>query len=136
MPRIEKFEDIESWKKARVLASEVYRRTGSGSFSRDHGLRDQVRRAAVSVMANIAEGFGRDGDREFRQFLGHAKGSACEVKSHLYVALDSGFLEKEDFDKLYAVATDAENLIAGFMRYLNKGRYSGLKFRSVKKTET
>jgi len=81
MAKIEKFEDIEAWKKAREVAKEIYAISNEGLFARDFGLRDQIRRAAVSVMSNIAEGFERGGDVEFRRFLAIAKGSAGEVKA-------------------------------------------------------
>ncbi|MEA2084022.1 MAG: four helix bundle protein [Thermodesulfobacteriota bacterium] len=88
MAKIGKFEDIEAWKKARELTKEIYVISNEGPFARDFGLRDQVRRAAVSVMSNIAEGFDRGGNRELIQFLYIAKGSAAEVQAQLYVALD------------------------------------------------
>jgi four helix bundle protein len=82
------FEDIEAWQKARSLTSRIYSESNSGKFQRDFGLRDQIRRASVAVMSNIAEGFERAGNKEFLQFLSIAKGSAGEVKSQLFVALD------------------------------------------------
>ncbi len=81
MAKIERFEDLEGWKKGLTLAGQVYKLTSVGEFARDFGLRDQVRRAAVSIPSNIAEGFERGGDREFRQFLSHAKGSTGELKT-------------------------------------------------------
>ncbi len=92
MSKIERFEDIEAWKGARVLTSKIYQLTGEGSFARDFGLRDQLRRAAVSVMPNVAEGFERGGDKEFLQFLSLAKASCAEIRSHLYVAMDQAYL--------------------------------------------
>ena len=86
-------------------------------FSRDFGLCDQIRRAAVSVMPNIAEGFERGGNVEFQRFLSIAKGLAGEVRAQLYVAFDSGLIDKAEFDSLYKTATEAGNLIGGFMRY-------------------
>lgn len=118
MARIEKFEDIEACQRARQLAEAVYAVTSEGKFARDFGLRDQIQRAAVSVMSNIAEGFERGGDVEFRRFLAIAKGSAGEVKAQLYVALDAGLIDQTAFDSLYKSAT--ENLIGGFMRYLSR----------------
>ena len=129
MARIEQFEDIDAWKKARELAQAVYEVTSVGEFARDFGLRDQIRRAAVSVMSNIAEGFERSGDKEFRQFLSLAKGSAGEVKAQLYVALDARFLSQEQFDQLYSLATETGRLIGGFMRYLTDSGYKGSKFK-------
>ena len=118
MGTIQKFEDIEAWRKARVLTREVYAVTSDGVFAKDFGLRDQIRRAAVSVMSNIAEGFDRGGVREFIQFLYIAKGSCAEVQAQLYVALDAGYIHQEQFQKLYEIARDAGHLIGGFIRYL------------------
>ena len=120
MENIEKFEEIEAWQKARELTREIYRITNQGSFVKDFGLRDQIRRAVVSVMSNIAEGFERGGDVEFRRFLAIAKGSAGEVKAQLYVALDAGMIDQATFDSLYKKAAETRNLGGGFMRYLSR----------------
>jgi four helix bundle protein len=122
MAKIKGFEDIEAGQKARELTNAVYALSKEGPLSRDFGLRDQIRRAAVSVMSNIAEGFERGGSVEFRRFFAIAKGSAGEVKAQLYVALDAGLINTAQFDSLYKTATEAGNLIGGFMRYLTKGR--------------
>jgi len=129
MARIQKFEELEAWKKARDMGKAICRVTSTGSFSRDFGLRDQIRRARVSAMSNIAEGFERGGDKEFRQFLAVAKGSVGEVKSQLYVALDAGFLTAKAFDDLYALATETSRLIAGLMRYLKDSDFKGVKYK-------
>jgi four helix bundle protein len=121
MARIERFEDIEAWQQARELTRAIYAVSNEGRFSRDFGLRDQIRRAAVSVMSNIAEGFERHGDTEFRRFLAIAKGSAGEVQAQLYVALDAGLIKQVQFDSLYQLAAQAGNLIGGFIRYLDPG---------------
>jgi four helix bundle protein len=92
MPRIRRFEDLEAWKIARATVQDIYTVSRKGAFSRDFGLRDQICRSAVSVMANIAEGFERDGDREFVNYLSIAKGSAGETRSLLYVAMDQGYI--------------------------------------------
>jgi len=118
MANIEKFEEIEAWQKARELTREIYRITNQGSFVKDFGLRDQIRRAAVSVMSNIAEGFGRGGNKEFIQFLSTAKGSASEVQAQLYVALDAEYITKEQFQLLYDLAQSSGKLTGGFIRYL------------------
>src|SRR5207245_5865634 len=97
-----RFEDIDAWKTARQIAKAIYRMSASGSFRRDYGLRDQVRRAVISMMANIAEGHSRRSDREFAHFLFTAKGSAAEVESHLYIALDQGYLTEEQFQEAFA----------------------------------
>ena len=96
MARIEKFEDIEAWQQARQLAKAVYAVTSEGKFAHDFGLRDQIQRAAVSVMSNIAEGFERGGVREFIQFLFIAKGSAAEAQAQLYMALDVGYIKQNN----------------------------------------
>jgi four helix bundle protein len=88
--KIKKFEDLESWKKARAITNAIYEATAAGRFSRDFGLKDQVRRASISILSNIAEGFERGGDKEFLQFLAVAKGSCGEVRAQLYIAIDKG----------------------------------------------
>ncbi|HQO65044.1 MAG TPA: four helix bundle protein, partial [Syntrophorhabdus sp.] len=100
MAKIEKFEDIEAWEKARRIAKNVYAACRQVEFSRDFGLRDQMQRAAVSIMSNIAEGFERGTNKEFIQFLFIAKGSAGEVRSQLYLALDLGYINQDVFDSL------------------------------------
>jgi four helix bundle protein len=127
--RIERFENIEAWKKARQLTQRVYEITSTGAFARDFGLRDQLRRASVSIVSNIAEGFERDGTTEFRQFLSVAKGSTGEVRAQLYVALDVGLIEQSEFDQLYNLALEVSRMISGFMRYLNTSEYKGNKFK-------
>jgi len=118
--RIERFEDIEAWKAARVLVRDTYALSGEDVFERDFGLRDQIRRAAVSVMANIAEGFDGRSTQEFLRFLGYAFRSATEVQSHLYVALDQSYIRESDFDRVYGQATDVKKLLNGFIRYLKQ----------------
>lgn len=118
MAKIEKFEDIEAWQMARKLSRAIYVASSKGEFARDLGLRNQIRRATVSVMSNIAEGFDRGGKRELIQFLFIAKGSAAEVQAQLYVALDAGYLNQGQFQELYSLAGDAGRLIGGFIRYL------------------
>ena len=128
MASIEKFEDIEAWQKARELTREIYRVTNRGAFAKDFGLRDQIRRASVSIMSNIAEGFGRGGNREFIQFLSMAKGSVSEVQAQLYVAVDAGYLTKDQFQQLNSLSQSTGNLIGGFIRYLTKSADKGVKF--------
>ncbi len=95
MSTFQSFEEIEAWQKARELTRRVYELLDKGSFARDFGLRDQMRRACVSILSNIAEGFERSGTGEFVQFLSAAKGSAGEVRAQLYVALDRRYIERE-----------------------------------------
>ena len=128
MATIQKFEDIEAWQKARELTKTIYAVSNDGKFARDFGLCDQIRRAAVSIMSNIAEGFGRGGNKEFIQFLSTAKGSASEVQAQLYVALDANHINNEQFQSLYALAQSTGNMIGGFIRYLQKSEHKGVKF--------
>jgi four helix bundle protein len=111
--RIDKFEDFVAWQKARVLTREIYRVTEQGKFSRDFGLRDQVRRAAVSIMSNIAEGFERGRSSEFHQFLSVAKASCAEVRSQFYVALDVGHLTEQEFNDLMGKAVEVGRILGG-----------------------
>jgi four helix bundle protein len=120
MTQISRFEDIEAWKKARILVKEIYKVTGTGRFSKDFSLRDQIQRAAVSIISNISEGFSRQTDQEFVQFLHIAKGSTSEVQSQLYIALDLHYINQEEFDNLYKQADDVGRLIFGFIRCLRK----------------
>jgi four helix bundle protein len=129
MSRIEKFEDILAWQKARELIKEVYAHAKLGAFAKDFGLKDQIQRAAVSAMANIAEGFDRGGDKEFSQMLSISKGSCGEVKSHLYVALDQQYVTQTQFTQLYSGADEVGKLIAGFMDYLRQSQLRGRKFK-------
>jgi four helix bundle protein len=126
---IKKFEDIESWKKARKLTHQIYQITATGKFIRDFGLKDQIRRAAVSILSNIAEGFERGGDKEFSHFLAIAKGSCGEVRAQLYVALDQRYLSQEAFEALYTQAIEVSELLSGFIRYLKGSALRGNKYR-------
>lgn len=117
--KINRFEELECWQKARELARVIYRCTKNGQFSRDYSLRDQMRRAGVSIMANIAEGFSRKSNREFSQFLFIAKSSAAELQSHVYVALDQGYLAKPDFEKLYDGLDHTSRMISNLIKHLN-----------------
>jgi len=128
--RVSRFEDLEAWQKARELARAVYQASGQEPFARDFGLRDQIRRAAVSVVSNIAEGFEREGDREFRQVLAQAKGSVGEVRAQLYVALDVGYLTAGQAEQLAGLALSTARLISGLMRYRAQSELKGSKFRS------
>jgi four helix bundle protein len=129
MSKIERFEDIVAWQKARELTKDVYARSRQGAFAKDFGLKDQVQRASVSIMANVAEGFERGGDKEFIQFLSMSKGSCGEVKSHLYVALDQQYLSPADFGSLYQSADEVGRLLSGFMGYLRQSDLKGRKFK-------
>ncbi len=103
----------------------MYQLTACGEFARDYGLREQVRRAAVSVMSNIAEGFERGSDRQLRHFLLIAKGSVGEVKCQLYIAHDVGYISEEQFSILMNKTTEIGRMLAGFMRYLEQNDKKG-----------
>jgi len=120
MATIKRFEDIEAWQKARELVREVYQSCDGGRLSKDFGLRDQLCRAAVSSMSNVAEGFSRNSDKDFAHFLDIAKGSVLEVQSLLYVALDIGYIGKDEFERLYALTDATASLIGGLIVYLRK----------------
>ena len=120
--KVRRFEDLVAWQKARKLTAEIYRVTSEGRFSKDFGLRDQIRRASVSVMSNLAEGFDRGGRGEFHQFLVIAKGSCAEVRSQLYVALDAHYLSQELFEKLLDMAEELSRVINGLRSAVQKQR--------------
>ena len=121
MAAIEKFEDIKAWQEARELLKSIYEITSKGNFSKDWELKNQIRRSAVSVMSNIAEGFDRSSDKEFIQFLRIATGSCSELKSQLYAALDQKYITDKFFSEIYQKTTEVTKLINGFIRYLRKG---------------
>lgn len=129
MAKIARFEDIEAWKKARELPKIIYEVTSQGQLVNDFVLKDQLRRASISVMANIAAGFEREGNKDFRQVLAMAKGSAGEVKALLYVPLDAGFLPLTKVNNTMALADEASRLLAGFLRYLQVSEKKGCKFQ-------
>ena len=131
MATFKTFEQIDAWQKSRELTKEIYRVTRERGFARDFGLRDQIRRASVSIMSNIAEGFERSGTGEFAQFLSTAKGSAGEVRAQLYVALDQEYLPREAFDTLSANAAQISRMIGGLMKYLRQSGIKGTKFKKV-----
>ena len=132
MATITKFEDIQAWQKGRELKQAVYRCSKRGAFARDSALREQIRRAAISITANIAEGFERGGNREFIQFLSQSKGSTGEVQDHLYTALDENYISQEEFDTLYKLATEVAKITGSIMNYLRQSEIRGLKFRGVR----
>ena len=101
MPKITRFEDIEAWQNAQILVDKIYEMSGKGKFSKDYALRDQIRRAAISIPSNIAEGFSRESNQEFVRFLFIAKGSTSEVQSQLYTAKNQNYIPADKFDELY-----------------------------------
>ncbi len=120
MAKIERFEDLQSWQRARQLANLIYDLSGNGTFSRDFELRNQIQSAAGSAMHNIAEGFDAGADPEFVRFLKIARRSASEVQSQLYLALDRGYITEQQRKTAYNLATEVKRLINGLISYLNK----------------
>jgi len=111
MALIERFEDIKAWQEARVLTRQIYQVSGEGEFGRDFGLRDQIRRASVSAMSNIAEGFDCESKKEFARFLEIARRSTVEVHSLLYVALDVSYIDELTFHTYCSQTVKTRNLI-------------------------
>ncbi len=120
--KIEKFEDIESWQSARKLTNEIYSISNEERFNKDFGLKDQIRRASVSIMANIAEGFDSKSNKAFINFLNYSYRSASEVQSLLYVANDQKYILDTTFDELYKLCNEIKGLIGGFIKYLKSER--------------
>ncbi|MDP1590162.1 MAG: four helix bundle protein [Prosthecobacter sp.] len=128
---VNQFEDLKSWQQGRELARMVYDLTHRSAFSKDFALRDQIRRAVISITSNIAEGFERDGRQEFIQFLSIAKGSCGEVRSQLYLAEDQSYVDVQEANQLRGLAFSISRLIAGLMTYLRRTEYRGTKYSSV-----
>ena len=120
--KVNQFEDLIAWQKARELVRQIYEITRTGQFSKDFSLRDQIRRSSVSVMSNIAEGFERSGRAEFHQFLVIAKGSCAEVRSQLYVALDIHYISIEQFEQAMALAEETSRILGGLRVSIQKQR--------------
>jgi four helix bundle protein len=118
MATFKRFEDIQAWQKARHATRLVYQITSQGRFARDYGLRDQIQRASVSIMANIAEGFGRHSDKEFANFLSIAHASVSEVQSHLYVALDLSYVDQKEFASLYELLDEVSRMTLALAQHL------------------
>lgn len=132
MATVQRFEDLICWKKARELTKEIYK---AFRDSKDRGLKDQIERAAVSVMSNIAEGFERGTKQEFLNYLFIAKGSAGEVRSQLYIALDVGYLNIETFKYLNYLATENSRLIHSFTEKVKGGSRAGTQFKKIDKKD-
>ncbi len=124
---IKTFEDLIAWQKARELTKAVYRMTAAKEFNRDFSLKDQMRRASVSVMSNIAEGFDRGGRAEFHQFLVIAKASYAELRSQLYIALDAGYIKVEHFKQMVLLNQEVSRIIAGLRKAVQHQRKSFTK---------
>ena len=113
------FENLQVWQDARLLVKSIYELTSLDNFKRDYGLKDQIQRAAISIMNNISEEFERDNNKEFRNFLSYSKGSAGEVRSMLYIALDLNYISKNEFDENYKKAINVITQISNFKKYLH-----------------
>ncbi|MCZ7649195.1 MAG: four helix bundle protein [Planctomycetota bacterium] len=122
MPKINRFEELVGWQKAREFSRAIYAQTRKRSFARDFGLAGQIQRAVVSIMSNLAEGFERGKRGEFHQFVSVAKGSCAEVRSHLYVALDIGYLDRRSFDLLLGRAEEIGRILGGLRKSLERQR--------------
>lgn len=120
MAMIQRFEDIQAWQEARTLVKMIYSLTSREHFTKDFGMKDQIQRASVSAMTNIAEGFDCESKLEFARFLGFARRSAVEVQSLLYTAIDTGYISQSEFDLRYEQARKTKALIGGFRRSLVK----------------
>jgi len=120
MPTFSRFEDIQAWQKARLVTKQIYEITKNDAFAKDFGLRDQIRRSSVSIMANIAEGFARRSDKDFAHFLNISRSSVAEVQSHLYVAADQRYLNQFEFEKIYSLLEETSKMIFAIVRHLIK----------------
>jgi four helix bundle protein len=128
MTRFNNIEEMEVWQKSRRLTNEIYRVTRNAPLSKDFLLCNQIRKTAISIPSNIAEGFERDGNKEFLQFLSIAKGSAGELKSQLYITVDQKYISETEFTGLMIQLADVANMIGGLMKYLRQSKMKGSKF--------
>lgn len=135
MATIKRFEDLYSWQKARELTKFIYFLARKPKFSKDYGLKNQIERAAVSIMANQAEGFSRGTKTELINYFYIAKGSAGEVQSHLYVAMDLGYIDISEFRKAYQLADEAQKLIQSFADRAKAGGRAGIQYKQVKEID-
>jgi four helix bundle protein len=117
--KINRFEDLDCWQQGRNIVNRVYGVCSANEFKREYSLVDQIKRAATSIMANIAEGFSRKGNKEFIQFLFISKSSAAELQSHLYIALDQGYINRSQFDELYEQIDKVQRQLSNFIKYLS-----------------
>lgn len=125
--KVKRFEDLQVWQDSRSFVRSIYELTSLKNFSRDYGLKDQIQRASVSIMNNISEGFERDSNKELIKFLGYSKGSAGEVRSMLYVALDLNYITKEEFEMAFNQAVNLITQLANFTKYLRGYNQEKLK---------
>ena len=129
MPTVKQFEDLEVWRAARALTKAIYRVSFTRKFATDFQLTNQMRRSASSVMSNIAEGFKRDGNREFQHFLVIAKGSCGEVRSQPFIAFDQGYAALNEFQSLCQEATQVSRLLSGLKKHLRQSQMHGRKHK-------
>jgi len=118
MPKVARFEDLDVWKNARKLANLIYFLTRKGEFSKDFGLRDQMRRAAVSILSNIAEGFESQTQSMFVEYLGRSKSSAGELRAQLYLAQDVQYISEEEFNEAFDLVVVCSKQLTRFIQYL------------------
>ncbi|MBN2254691.1 MAG: four helix bundle protein [Deltaproteobacteria bacterium] len=130
MATFKRFEDIDAWQQARELTREIYRVTADGIFSRDLALCNQIRRASISIMSNIAEGYERSGTNEFIHFLSIAKGSTGEIKSQLYIALDQNYIDEQKHEQLSGRLSHIAGMISNSMNYLRRSSIRGTKYKA------
>ena len=129
MPTIKQLEDLEVWRAAQALTKTIYRVSSTGQFARDFQLTNQIRRSAISVMSHIAEGFERDGNREFEHFLATAKGSCGEVRSQLFIAFDQGYVALNEFQSFCQEATKVSRRLSALMNHLRQSQMRGRKYK-------
>ncbi|MDR2937901.1 MAG: four helix bundle protein [Prevotellaceae bacterium] len=129
MPRIDKFEDLKIWQDARVFCQDIFRITNYDNFSKDFRLKDQIKASSGSIMDNISEGFERDGNKEFVQFLSIAKGSCGESRSQLYRALDYSYITQNEFEILQQKTIELSKELKGFIQYLKNTEMRGNKYK-------
>lgn len=129
MSKVERFEDLKVWQLARELCKDIHQLTLKNSFSKDFRLIGQIKGSSGSIMDNIAEGFERDGNKEFIQFLSISKGSSGEVRSQHYRAIDNEYISQEDFDSVYEKTLECSKMLKGFMNYLKDSELKGNKYK-------
>jgi four helix bundle protein len=120
--KITRFEDLDAWKEGRKLVNKIYGLSSGQKFSKDFSLKDQIRRAVISITSNIAEGFDAQSNAEFVRFLAYGRRSSSEVKNQLYIALDQKYITQEQFEEAYELASTVSKIIFGLIRYLRRAR--------------